>query len=94
MGMPPPPRGKTVYVGCYVDANHEGNILTRQSHTGIIIFINNSPIIWYSKRQKTVDSSRFDSKFIALQIATEMIEGLRYKLRMFRITINGPADVF
>ena len=42
------PRGNPVYVGCYVDANHAGNLLTRGSHTGIIIFVNNYLIIWYS----------------------------------------------
>ena len=93
-GNAPPPRGNPIYVGCYVDADHAGNLLTRQSHTGIIIFVNNSPIIWYSKRQSTVESSRFGSKFIALRIATEMIEGLRYKLCMFGVPIDGPADVF
>ena len=40
-GNAPPPRGKAVYVGCYVDANHAGNLLTRGSHTRIIIFVNN-----------------------------------------------------
>ena len=45
-GNAPPPRGKPVYVGCYVDANNAGNLLTRRSHTGSIIFVNNSPIIW------------------------------------------------
>ena len=49
-GNATPPRGKPVYVGCYVDADHEGNLLTRVSHTGIIIFVNNYPIILYSKR--------------------------------------------
>ena len=69
-------------------------MLTRKFHTGIIIFVNNSPVIWYSKRQNTLDSSSFGSKFIALRIATEMIEGLRYKLHMFGVPIDGPADVF
>ena len=41
-----PPRGKPIYVGCYVDADHAGNLLGTQSHTGIIIFVNNPPIIW------------------------------------------------
>ena len=57
----PTPRRKPVYVRCYVDADHSGNLLTRRSHTGIIIFVNISPILWYSKRQNTVDSSRFGS---------------------------------
>ena len=89
-----PPRGKPVYVGCYVEVDHAGNLLTRQYHTGIIIFVNNYPIIWYSKRQNTVESSSFGSKFISFRIATKMIEGLRYKIRMFGVAINGPADVF
>ena len=93
-GNAPPPRGKPVYVGCYVDADHAGNLLTRESQTGIIIFVNNYPIVWYSKRQNTVESSRFVSEFIALWIATEMIEGLSYKIRIFRVAIDGPADVF
>ena len=89
-----PPRGKPIYVGCYVDADHAGNLITRQYHTGIIIFVDNSPIIWYSKRQNTVESSSFGSKFIALRISTKMIQGLSYKLRMFGVPIDGPDDVF
>ena len=83
-----------VYVGCYVDADNAGNMLTRRSHTWIIIFVNNSPIIWYSKRQNIVESSRFGSEFIALRIATEMIEELMYNLRMLGVPIDGPDDVF
>ena len=49
-GNAPSTRGKPVYVGCYVEADHAGNMLTRRSHTGTIIFVDNPPIIWYSKR--------------------------------------------
>ena len=52
-----------------------------------------APIIWFSKRQNTVESSTFGSKFVALRVATELIEGLRYKLRMFGVPIAGPTDV-
>ena len=58
-GNAPPPRGKPVYVGCYVDADHAGNLLNRRSHTYIIIFVNNPPIIWYIRRQNTLESSIF-----------------------------------
>ena len=44
--------------------------------------------------QNTLESSIFGPKFTALRIATEMIEGLRYKLRMFGVPIDGPANVF
>ena len=44
--------------------------------------------------QNTVESSRLVSEFIALRVATEMIEGFRYKIRTFGVPIDGPADVF
>jgi len=77
----------------FVDSDHAGNLATRRSQTGILIFLNKAPIVWYSKRQNTVESSTFGSKFVAMHVATEMIEALRYKLRMFGIPIDGPTDV-
>lgn len=90
----PEPRGKPVQINCFVDADHAGDVVSRRSHTGILIYVNRSPVIWYSKRQNTVETSTFGSEFIALRIATEMIEGLRHKLRMFGIPLDGPANVF
>ena len=90
----PKPRGNSVTISCFVDSNHAGNLVTRRSHTGILIFIQNAPIIWYSKRQNTVESSTFGSEFVALRIAKEQIVALRYKLRMFGVPLEGPARVF
>lgn len=87
------PLGNPVTVRTYVDANHAGNLANRRSHSGIIIYLNNSPIIWYSKRQNTVETSSFGSEFVALRIATELNEALRYKLRTFGIPINGPSEI-
>mmetsp|Transcript_15996 Transcript_15996/g.23839 ORF Transcript_15996/g.23839 Transcript_15996/m.23839 type:complete len:1130 (+) Transcript_15996:7540-10929(+) len=90
----PKTRGRSVKIRTYVDADHAGNLATRRSHTGIFIYLNNALIIWYSKRQNTVESSSFGSEFVALRIATELLVSLRYKLRMFGIPIDGAADVF
>jgi hypothetical protein len=90
----PEPRGKPVMMTCFVDADHAGCQLTRRSHTGVILYINRAPIIWYSKRQNTVESSTFGSEFIAMKIAVELIEGLRYKLRMMGVPVEDPCNVF
>ena len=90
----PAPRGNPVIISAFVDANHAGNAVTRRSHTGLIIFVQNAPIICYSKRQNTVESSSFGSEFIALRVAKEMIVALRYKLRMFGVPVFGPTNVF
>ena len=89
----PRPRGPAVTHTVYVDADHAGNILTRRSHTGIIHFINNAPILWYSKRQTTVESSTFGSEFNALRIAVDQTVSMRYKLRMMGIRIDGPTYI-
>ena len=90
----PKPRGKSVQINCFVDADHGGDKITRRSQTGIILFGNSAPLIWYSKRQNTVESSTFGAEFVALRIATELINSFRYKLRMFGIPLDGPANVF
>ena len=53
--------GKYVVIKSYVDANHAGNMENRRSHYFIIIYVNNAPIILYSKLQSTVEASSFGS---------------------------------
>ena len=55
--------------------------------------VNRAPIVWFSKRQNTVETSTFGSEFIAMRQAVEQIEGLRYKLRMMGIDVVGPTNV-
>ena len=93
-GDAPRPRGNVASTHCFVDADHAGNCVTRCSQTGILLFLNRAPIIWYSKRQNTVETSTFGSEFVAMRIAVELIEALRYKLRMFGIPLDGPTNVF
>ena len=90
----PESRGHDVIITCFVDANHAGNQKDRRSQTGILIFINKAPIHWYSKQQPSVEASTFGAEFCAMKNAVEMIEALRYKLRMFGIPIDGPANVY
>lgn len=51
-------------------------------------------ILWFLKCQNTVETSSFGSEFVAVRIAVELIESLRYKLRMFGVPIKGPTNVF
>lgn len=84
----PKPRGKSVLTTAFVDASHANNKKTRRSHIGHIIFVNRAPILWYSKRTQTVETSTFSSEFIAMKTCIEAIVGFRYKLRMFGIPIH------
>jgi hypothetical protein len=76
----PQPRGKEVSMLCFVDVDHTGCRETRRSQSGIIIFVNRAPILWFSKRQNTVEASTYGSELLAMRIAIETIEGLSCRL--------------
>ena len=78
----PEPRGEVCTITCYVDADHARDKLTRRSVTGILMLLNNTPVSWSSKHQKTVESSTYGSELVASRIAVEKIISLRYFLSM------------
>ena len=66
----PSVKGKAVRITVYKDADHAHDMLTRRSVTGILLFINNTPVKWISKRQKTVETSTYGSELVAAKQAT------------------------
>ena len=78
----------------FVDADHAGNMLTRRSRTGYVQMINNLVVNWFSKKQGSIETSTFGSEFVALKTAMEANRGLRYKLRMMGVPIDGPTYIF
>ena len=89
----PEPRGNPVEMTAFVDSDHAGDTVTRRSRTGIFIYIQSSPIVWFSKKQTSIETSSFGSEFSAMKTAVEMVEGLRYKLRMMGVPIEGACRV-
>ena len=53
----PPSQGKLATWTCYVEADHARDEVTCRSVTGIVMLLNNTPITWISKQQKTVETS-------------------------------------
>ena len=90
----PKPRGNMVSTHCFVDSDHAGDKVTRRLQTGILIFVNRAPILWYSKRQNTEETSAFESELITMKTAVEKVESLQYKLRMFGVPLEGPMNMF
>ncbi|CAJ1930147.1 unnamed protein product [Cylindrotheca closterium] len=81
--------GRAVKIVVFVDASHASNLVTRQSRTGVLIPLNDEPIVWYSKKQNAVKTSSFGSEFAALKTGVELVEGLVYKLQMMGIPNDG-----
>lgn len=89
----PEPLGKSVQMFVFCDADHAGDKVTRRSRAGVLVFLNRAPIVWFTKKMNSIETSTFGSEFMALKIATEIVQGLRYKLRMMGVPLDGPAHV-
>ena len=89
----PEPRGLGFIVSAKVDADLAGDTVTRRSRTGFLVWVNSSLVYFWSKKQTAVETSSFGSEFIAMKQCCEYLRGLRYKLRMMGIPVNGPCYI-
>ena len=69
--------------------DHAHDTVTRCSVSAILIFVNNTPIQWHSKWQKTVETSTYGAELVAVGIAVDMVIELRYMLRMLGVPVHG-----
>ena len=72
--------GAKARISIYVDADHARDMVTWCSVTGVILFVNKTPVKWISKHQKTVELSTYGSELVATHIATDLAVEYRYAL--------------
>ena len=105
----PTPLGKRVVMTSYVDANLYHDMLSGRSVTGVLHFLNQTPVEWFSKKQATVETATYGSEFVAAKTAVQQIMGFRQmhygtlgfqsKVRrdssviMVRLSREGPSHI-
>jgi hypothetical protein len=77
-----------------VDANLMHDLTTGRSVTGILHFVNKTPIDWYSKKQATVETATYGSEFVAARTCVEQIIDLRNTLRYLGVPIREKSYMF
>ena len=60
----PPPKGKPVHLSSYFDDNLMHDVATGRSASGVLEFINQTPIDWFSKQQGQVKTATYGSEFM------------------------------
>jgi hypothetical protein len=88
------PRGKDIDLRLFLDYDHAGEQFTRRSRTGFVIYLNMAPIVWFSKRQTTVESSVFGAEFVVMKNGIEACRGIHYKLIMMGVTLGGTILIY
>jgi hypothetical protein len=52
--------GPSMTLRVYVDRDHAGDLVTRRSRTGFVVFLNGAPIYWSSKKQTSCETSTLE----------------------------------
>jgi hypothetical protein len=78
----------------YVDSDHAVEQFTRRSRTGFVVYLNMAPIVWFSKRQPTVESRVFGAEFVAMKNGIEPCIGLHDKLIIMGMSLSVPIFVY
>jgi hypothetical protein len=90
----PKPPGKRVVLTTYVNANFNHNLITGRSMTGVIPFVNQTPVHWFLKKLPMVETATYGSKFIAAKLAVEQIMAMRLTVQYLGVKVHGPTHLF
>ena len=90
----PAPKGKPVVTTTYKDANLCHDLATGRAVTGILHFINQTPVEWFTKKQPTVETATYGSEFAAAKVAIQQIVGLRNTLRYLGVNLQETSYLF
>jgi Reverse transcriptase (RNA-dependent DNA polymerase) len=90
----PPPKGKIVRTTTYKDANLHHDMATGRAVTGVLHFLNGTPIEWYTRKQPTVETATYGSEFTAAKTAIQQIAALRLTLQYLGVNIEPSAYMF
>jgi hypothetical protein len=78
----------------YQDANLYHELVTGRAMSGIIQFVNQTPIISICKKQKTLETATYGFELMVARQSAQQIIDLHYTLRMMGIPLDGPSLMF
>jgi hypothetical protein len=90
----PEPLGNHVKLLHCIDADLLHEIAMGRSATGIIHLNNMIPMEWYLKKQATMETAKYGSKFVADRICVEQVIELHNTLRFLGVLIKEKNYMF
>jgi hypothetical protein len=90
----PEPLGKFVVTTMHVDANLCHDLITGKLVSGILPWVNGTPIDWFSKKQGAVETATYGSEFMAARLSVEQIKALRNTLRYLGVPLQQTSYMF
>ncbi len=76
-----------------MDSDHAHDKVSRQSISGILIFVGQTPVTCSSKRQGAIETSTCGAEFCAMKNAVEELIALRHMLRCLGVKVEHASLV-
>lgn len=88
------PRDGLMEIEGYCDADYGGDEGTRKSTSGIVITLNQAPVIWSSRLQRTVSTSTTEAEYNAMSDITKETIWARGLLDEIAVKQEKPTTIF
>jgi hypothetical protein len=88
------PRGKSMRTSTYQDASLYHDLVTGRSMSGIINFVNPTPVISLCKNQLAVETATYGSEFMVAHEPSHQIIQFHYTRCMMGIPLDRPSWMF
>jgi hypothetical protein len=83
-------KGDEIRVFGYADSDFAGDITTRKSTSGYVIYIGSSPVGWHSKLQSIVAQSTAEAEYVSACLAANFMVWLKSFLYHLGFADNAP----
>ena len=78
----------------YTDADYGAHPMDRKSRTGYVLYFNNGPVAWGSKKQSCVATSTTHAEYIALYVVTKEVIWCRRLLADLGFAQTEPTVIY
>ena len=78
----------------YTDADYAGDLNDRKSRSGSILFLNNGPVLWISRKQPCTATSTTESEYVAASLTSKEVVWARRLLSDLGFPQSKPTPLF
>ena len=78
----------------FKDANLCHDLATGRAVTGVLHFLNQTPVDWFSKKQETVETATYGLEFATARTAIQQIAALRQALQYLGVPLRESSYLF
>ena len=87
----PPPKGKVARITTFVDSGLHHCRVTGKASTGMIQFVNQTPVKWGAWKQSTVENTTYGSEFVAARTGVDKTIDLQFTLQAMGVPVEEPS---